>query len=105
YLSTATATTDLYTLSLHTLFRSGQKALVKFTSYDYAIYGGLEGEVVNISPNTVRDEVKPEIFYYRVYIETASDSLKNAGGKRFPDRKSTRLNSSHVKISYAVFCL
>src|SRR5690606_39551353 len=25
--------------------------------------------------------------------------------KRFEDRKSTRLNSSHVKISYAVFCL
>src|SRR5690606_41626229 len=24
---------------------------------------------------------------------------------RTPDRKSTRLNSSHVKISYAVFCL
>src|SRR3989442_4777110 len=24
---------------------------------------------------------------------------------RFPDRKSTRLNSSHVRISYAVFCL
>src|SRR5690606_41444482 len=24
---------------------------------------------------------------------------------QFPDRKSTRLNSSHVKISYAVFCL
>lgn len=62
----------------------GQKALVKFTSYDYAIYGGLEGKVVNISPNTVRDEVKPEIFYYRVYIETVSDSLKNAKGKRFP---------------------
>src|SRR5690606_41548914 len=27
----------------------------------------------------------------------------NAG--KFEDRKSTRLNSSHVKISYAVFCL
>src|SRR5690606_39759215 len=26
-------------------------------------------------------------------------------GIRFEDRKSTRLNSSHVKISYAVFCL
>src|ERR1022692_3369008 len=25
--------------------------------------------------------------------------------KRFPDRKSTRLNSSHLVISYAVFCL
>src|SRR5207302_9165635 len=24
---------------------------------------------------------------------------------KFEDRKSTRLNSSHVKISYAVFCL
>src|SRR5690554_7654772 len=24
---------------------------------------------------------------------------------RFQDRKSTRLNSSHVRISYAVFCL
>src|SRR3989442_8633474 len=29
--------------------------------------------------------------------------LKNAGVAR--DRKSTRLNSSHVRISYAVFCL
>src|SRR5690606_39890301 len=26
-------------------------------------------------------------------------------GTNQPDRKSTRLNSSHVKISYAVFCL
>src|SRR5690606_41850133 len=26
-------------------------------------------------------------------------------GQEQPDRKSTRLNSSHVKISYAVFCL
>src|SRR5690606_42018889 len=29
---------------------------------------------------------------------------ENRGGTR-GDRKSTRLNSSHVKISYAVFCL
>src|SRR5436305_2076496 len=27
------------------------------------------------------------------------------GFRRFLDRKSTRLNSSHVRISYAVFCL
>src|SRR5690606_39370317 len=26
-------------------------------------------------------------------------------GNKYQDRKSTRLNSSHVKISYAVFCL
>src|SRR5438067_6369954 len=28
-----------------------------------------------------------------------------AAGERLLDRKSTRLNSSHVSISYAVFCL
>src|SRR3989442_16036908 len=27
------------------------------------------------------------------------------GSVECPDRKSTRLNSSHVRISYAVFCL
>src|SRR5690606_39758772 len=32
--------------------------------------------------------------------------LSDRRGPRVPgDRKSTRLNSSHVKISYAVFCL
>src|SRR5207249_6251950 len=35
------------------------------------------------------------------------DDLRAAGGPPAPplDRKSTRLNSSHVSISYAVFCL
>src|SRR3712207_7725821 len=31
------------------------------------------------------------------------DDVRDAGGKE--DRKSTRLNSSHANISYAVFCL
>src|SRR5690606_41876076 len=31
--------------------------------------------------------------------------LHDHSGRGCPDRKSTRLNSSHVKISYAVFCL
>src|SRR3712207_8611955 len=29
----------------------------------------------------------------------------HAGSRRLKDRKSTRLNSSHANISYAVFCL
>src|SRR6266496_5039650 len=33
-----------------------------------------------------------------------TSSTRPAGGAR-SDRKSTRLNSSHVEISYAVFCL
>src|SRR5690606_40646281 len=33
------------------------------------------------------------------------DAHPRLRGHRGEDRKSTRLNSSHVKISYAVFCL
>src|SRR5436309_7406278 len=32
-------------------------------------------------------------------------TIVEIGGMNDADRKSTRLNSSHVKISYAVFCL
>src|SRR5439155_8096967 len=35
----------------------------------------------------------------------AGDERGNAPGVGIEDRKSTRLNSSHVAISYAVFCL
>lgn len=64
--------------------RPGQRATVKVTAYDYAIYGGLEGVVTSISPDTIRDEVKPEIFYYRVFVRTKSDTLVNKAGRRFP---------------------
>src|SRR2546430_11475979 len=33
------------------------------------------------------------------------DQFENTVTMRFTDRKSTRLNSSHSQISYAVFCL
>ncbi|MCF9034585.1 HlyD family type I secretion periplasmic adaptor subunit [Acinetobacter nectaris] len=61
-----------------------QRALVKITAYDYSIYGGLEGKVVIISPDTIRDEVKQDQFYYRVYIRTNSDKLVNKLGHTFP---------------------
>ena len=62
----------------------GQKALVKITAYDYSIYGGLEGEVTMISPDTLQDEVKRDVYYYRVYIRTDSNHLTNRQGKEFP---------------------
>src|SRR5690625_801127 len=55
------------------------------------------------------DELKKEIESYKLKdIKTniavqAGIPLELAG--RLRDRKSTRLNSSHVAISYAVFCL
>ena len=60
-----------------------QSSLVKVTAYDYSIYGGLEGKVTVISPDTIRDEVKQDQFYYRVYIRTDSDQLINKEGKHF----------------------
>ena len=62
----------------------GQEALVKVTAYDYAIYGGLPGRVVTISPDTIRDEIKPEIVYYRIFIRTDTDVLVNKAGTEFP---------------------
>src|SRR3712207_3314219 len=45
----------------------------------------------------------------RILVELSVGELEWEGGPRFHafirDRKSTRLNSSHANISYAVFCL
>src|SRR5256886_9582467 len=41
----------------------------------------------------------------RVYAESADGTTLDQKIVRGEDRKSTRLNSSHSQISYAVFCL
>lgn len=51
----------------------GQKAMVKFTAYDYTIYGGLKGEVMQISPDTVTD--KEGHSYYVVRLRTDKNYL------------------------------
>src|SRR5699024_7294691 len=38
-------------------------------------------------------------------VLSAAEELKYVSAAKREDRKSTRLNSSHVSISYAVFCL
>lgn len=62
----------------------GQDATVKVTAYDYAIFGGLPGKVTTISPDTIQDDVKRDVYYYRVYIRTDADHLKNGSEKNFP---------------------
>lgn len=44
----------------------GQKAILKFTAYDYAIYGGLDGEVTHISADTITDEKGEQFYLVRV---------------------------------------
>ncbi len=62
----------------------GQKAIVKITAYDYSIYGGLEGVVTLISPDTIRDEVRQDQFFYKVFVKTNVNFLTNQNGAKFP---------------------
>src|SRR3712207_9428635 len=76
-----TATTEIYTLSLH--------------------------DALPISPafprtSRLKKTLSPESSeFQRIEYSGPSTSAES----RSPDRKSTRLNSSHANISYAVFCL
>src|SRR5438874_3660862 len=76
-----TATTEIYTLSLHDAL---------------PICLLVAGEVIVQQPQ--------EALVAAPLLDQRGDGLAHDLGDR-PDRKSTRLNSSHVEISYAVFCL
>jgi len=51
----------------------GQKAVVKFTAYDFAIYGGLDGKLEHIGADTVIDD-KGNAFYV-VRVRTHQSTL------------------------------
>src|SRR5688500_19898819 len=84
---TDTAATDIYTLSLHELFRSprqrGQRPR-------------------GVTPGGVA--LDRGVFTISLDFELIWGTL-DRGVDTFRDRKSTRLNSSHLVTSYAVYCL
>src|SRR5207302_11274480 len=53
---------------------------------------------------SVRAEADHGVLRVAVHVEVRREVEVDAHGAELADRKSTRLNSSHVKISYAVFC-
>lgn len=67
--------------------KPGLPAMVKISAYDFGIYGGLKGHVINISPDTLVDEKaasgKPDAIYYRVQVLTDKSEL-TAAGKHLP---------------------
>jgi len=54
----------------------GQAATVKFSAYDFSIYGGLSAEVENISPDTVVDERGNAFYLVRVRTHQSNFSEK-----------------------------
>ena len=54
-----------------------QKAIVKITAYDFSIYGGLEGKIVEISADSIEDkDNKDKTSYYKVVIKTEQNYLE-----------------------------
>ncbi len=71
--------------------KPNDEALVKLTAYDYSLYGGLDGVVTLISPDTLQDnrrpselKLNPDESYYRVIVETRDNQLNDKNGKPLP---------------------
>ncbi len=59
-----------------------QKAIVKITAYDFSIYGGLNGKIIEISADSIVDkESKTGKSYYRVLLKTDKNYLERKGKK------------------------
>src|SRR3712207_9145527 len=80
-----TATTEIYTLSLHDALPICQGQAGGEPGAQHAADGGQPSDLAELVGDGNRCGVR--------------------GDRAGRDRKSTRLNSSHANISYAVFCL
>lgn len=56
----------------------GQEATLKFSAYDFAIYGGLKGTVEHISADTIEDEIDQQ-HYYMIKVRNAEGKLMKDG--------------------------
>src|SRR5438874_8883518 len=81
-----TTSADIYTLPYTTLFRS-----LNFLAEQGRRYPGFDLHMETEATDLIVEGDR-----------VVGLRAQNPSG---PDRKSTRLNSSHVEISYAVFCL
>src|SRR5690242_21317474 len=85
-----TATTEFYTLSLHDALPISRQGPAQC---------GAAAPAAQMAPGKQRNEDQPG--------QDGEHRLMREGERLAEkvDRKSTRLNSSHMSISYAVFCL
>src|SRR5690606_39682700 len=99
--------------SLYTLFFNITRRQPRYTLFPYTTLFRSMPSIVGLAARAPVDQVALELLAAAIRpksMEIVPDDLPPDRALRCvldkpPDRKSTRLNSSHVKISYAVFCL
>src|SRR5690606_39517055 len=82
-----------------TLFRSNHRKLLTVDSHVAFVSGLCIGREWEGRPERRQEPWRD------TGVEIVGPAVSEAEAAFAEDRKSTRLNSSHVKISYAVFCL
>src|SRR5690606_40507227 len=99
------ATSMIYTLSLHDALPiyivDPEKYGIKITPRENILK--IKSRALSFIDNIDNPEEKNLFFSGPTGV--GKTFMINCIAKELLDRKSTRLNSSHVKISYAVFCL
>ncbi len=58
--------------------RPDQEATLKFTAYDFSLYGGLKGQLEHISADTIEDEVDKQ-HYYMIKVRNQDGKLMKDG--------------------------
>jgi len=54
--------------------RLGQEVIVRFTAYDFSVYGSLKGKVMNISADTIINKIDKKS-YYQIEVKTQKNYL------------------------------
>src|SRR5690606_40542503 len=94
--------------------QAAKLAIVAPSAHHVAFESFLQVALVVDLRQTIDDGHAVDLFVILGFGIRAREELQDGGAdldaiavlpRLLPDRKSTRLNSSHVKISYAVFCL
>lgn len=60
----------------------GQKAIVKFATYDYSIYGGVEGRIVHLSTDSIQPQAQSGQSsepYYISHVRTLKAGIEHRG--------------------------
>src|SRR2546430_11333069 len=76
------------------------------TLFRSAAFGELrDGRIASHDIQSALDTISSELQEIRAQLRRTATTIDQIGPMIPKDRKSTRLNSSHSQISYAVFCL